>query len=70
MRMIHFTDGVDIRCRVPQKPTIARFTVVPGDVRFVVIGTPYGFWFKTDGTIRTWHSYSGARKAMRRYCAV
>lgn len=70
MKMIHFTNGIDIRCRVPQKPTVARFTVAPGDIRFVVIGIPYGFWFKTDGTIRTWRSYSGARKAMHRYYAV
>lgn len=65
--MIHFENGIDNRARGPIVPTVARFTVKPGDVRFVVIGTAYGYIHTTGGDVRTWRSYSGARRFARQY---
>ncbi len=65
--MIHFTDGIDARAREPLTPTVAKFTVKPGDVRFIVIGTQYGYIHTTSGDVRTWKSYSGARRFARSY---
>jgi hypothetical protein len=38
-----------------------------GKPKFVVVGTLYGHIHTTGGDIRTWKSYSGARKALLRY---
>lgn len=65
--MIHFQSGMDGRAREPKRPTVARFTVAPGDVRYCVIGTEYGHVHTTGGDVRTWRSYSGARKFARAY---
>lgn len=68
--MIEFTNGIDARTREPAAPVVARFHVAPGDVRFIVIGTAYGHLHTTGGDVRTWRSYSGARRALRRYVAT
>lgn len=68
--MIVFESGIDIRARSVSTPTVARFAVRPGEWRFIVIGTQYGFLHTSSGDIRTWRSYSGARRAARRYIAL
>lgn len=65
--MIEFDSGMDARCRDPQAPTVARFRVAGNDWRFCVIGTLYGFLHTTGGDVRTWRSYSGARRACVAY---
>lgn len=65
--MITFESGIDIRCREASAPTVARFAMGDGTYRYVVIGTQYGYWHTTGGDVRTWKSYSGARRAVRRY---
>jgi hypothetical protein len=65
--MIEFKTGIDIRARSANAPTVARFHVAPGDVRYCVIGTQYGYLHTTGGDVRTWRSYSGARRAITRY---
>ena len=49
-------------------PTVARIITRNG-VRFCVIGTDYGYLHTSGGDIRTWGSYSGARRAARDYLA-
>lgn len=66
-RMITFADGMDSRSRIPKKATVAKFVVKPGDVRYVVIGTSYGHARTSGGDVRTWKSYSGARKYASSY---
>ena len=66
-KLIHFESGLDYRTRQAPAPTVARFTVSPGVVRFVVIGTDYGHIHTTGGEIRTWNSYSGARRFLNSY---
>lgn len=64
--MITFEKGIDIRSREPARPTVAKFRV--GHVyRYCVIGTEYGHIHTTGGDVRTWGSYSGARKFARQY---
>lgn len=80
--MITFESGIDIRCRGAAKPTVAKIrTDNPNDVfrqialrngalpvyRFCVIGTDYGHIHTTGGDVRTWRSYSGARRAANKY---
>lgn len=65
--MIVFESGIDIRARSVSAPTVARFMVQPGEWRFIVIGTQYGYLHTSSGDIRTWRSYSGARRAVKRY---
>lgn len=65
--MITFESGMDLRCRSVEVPTVARFHVGAGVYRFVVIGTQYGHLHTTGGDVRTWGSYSGARRAIRNY---
>ncbi len=60
--MIRFTDAMDIRSRLVNKPTVAMF----GD-RYCVIGTQYGHIHTSSGDVKTWGSYSGARRAARLY---
>lgn len=69
-RLVTFERGMDIRCREPKRPTVARFNLGDGTYRFVVIGTEYGYLHTTAGAVRTWRSYSGARRAARAYRAV
>lgn len=69
-KLITFERGMDIRCREPKRPTVARFIFGNGECRFVVIGTDYGYIHNTSGEVRTWRSYSGARRAARAYRAI
>lgn len=65
--MITFESGIDIRCRQMPAPTVARFAMGDGSYRFVVVGTQYGYLHTTNGGVRTWQTYSGARRAIRNY---
>lgn len=59
--MIAFENGMDGRTReVP--PQVARFHMGDGTYRYVCIGTDYGYIHTTGGDVRTWGSYSGARR--------
>lgn len=64
--MITFENGIDLRCRSVSVPTVARVKVGAGH-RYCVIGTQYGYIHTTGGDLRTWKSYSGARRAARNY---
>lgn len=68
--MMTFENGMDVRCREPNRATVARFVVSPGDIRYCVIGTEYGHLHTTAGDVRTWRSYSGAYKAARLYQSI
>lgn len=65
--MITFETGMDIRARQADKPTVARFNMGNGTYRYCVIGTNYGHIHTSSGDVKTWGSYSGARKAARAY---
>lgn len=65
--MITFETGIDARARSVSEPTVAKFHMGQGQYRFVVIGTQYGYLHTTGGDVRTWGSYSGARRAARNY---
>lgn len=66
--MITFESGIDIRCRQPNKPTVARFNLGCGKgYSYVVIGTQYGYVHTTGGDVRTWRSASGAYRFIKRY---
>lgn len=65
--MITFENGLDIRTHQQSEPTVARFRVSGTDYRYIVIGTAYGHIHTTGGDVRTWHSYSGARRFARSY---
>ncbi len=67
--MTTFETGIDYRARQADKPTVARFNMGSGVYRYCVIGTQYGHIHTTAGDVKTWGSYSGARKAARRYVA-
>ena len=62
-----FKNGMDIRCRDFAKPTVARFWVTETKMRFVVVGTAYGYLRTSFGDVKTWGSYSGARRAAKSY---
>lgn len=64
--MITFENGIDLRCRSVSVPTVARVKVCAGYL-YCVIGTEYGYIHTTAGDLRTWKSYSGARRAARNY---
>lgn len=67
--MITFESGLDIRTRQALKPTVAKLRV-GNDYRYIVIGTEYGHLHTSGGDVRTWGSYSGARRATAAYyCA-
>lgn len=65
--MITFENGIDIRCREATKPTVAKFHMGNSEYRYVVIGTQYGYIHTSGGDVRTWGSYSAARKFIKRY---
>ena len=69
--MITFYGLLDSRIWTVAKPTVARlvgrFSTAGVEERYVVIGTAYGHIHTANGDIRTWRSYSGARKAARNY---
>lgn len=48
-------------------PTVVRFPMSDGTVRFAIVGTQYGYLHTRGGDVRTWLSYSGARRAARAY---
>lgn len=65
--MITFENGLDIRTRQQPAPTVARIRVQGAEYRYCVIGTQYGHIHTTGGDVRTWRSYSGARRFLRNY---
>ncbi len=65
--MLHFTNGLDIRTRQQSAPCVAKFDIRPGSTVFVIIGTQYGHIHTTGGDVRTWRTYSGARRFLRAY---
>ena len=65
--LITFEGPIDARCRELDVATVARMRVSPGIYRYIVIGTEYGCVHTTGGDVRTWRSYSGARKFARTY---
>ena len=67
MKLITFTNGIDARCREPKAPTVARFYVTPTTLRYIVIGTEYGYLHTTAGDVHTWVSYSGAKRSANHY---
>lgn len=66
-KLPEFRNGMDALCRDYTKPTVARFWVTPSELRFAVVGTDYGPLHTIGGNVRTWKSYSGARRAARAY---
>jgi len=67
MKLTTFEDGIDARCRAPTKPTVARLHIKRGVYQYIVIGTAYGYLRTTGGDVRTWRSYSGARRVASAY---
>jgi hypothetical protein len=66
--MITFENGIDGRCRSVSVPTVACVRVnAQIGYWYCVIGTEYGYIHTTGGDLRTWKSYSGARRAARNY---
>jgi len=49
-----------------KKPTVLRADFGRG-TKYIVVGTTYGYIHTSSGDIRTWNSYSGARRAARNY---
>ena len=68
--MITFENGMDIRSRQVDKPTVARFHMGGGVYRYCVIGTGYGHIHTSGGDVKTWGSYSGAYSAARKYVSL
>lgn len=69
--MITFENGIERRiCDTLKTPTVAKFHMGNGKYRFVVIGTNYGYIHTTGGDVRTWGSYSGARRAAKLYVGL
>lgn len=66
-KLVTFENGLDYRTRQQDRPTVARFVMSDGDIRYIIIGTAYGHLHTTGGDIRTWRTYSGAYKAARDY---
>jgi hypothetical protein len=68
----------DISPRSYAKPTVVRFRTPtsqfswagPVRVLYAVCGTEYGYIHTPSGEVRTWGSYSGAYRAMRRYMSI
>jgi hypothetical protein len=66
---------IDINPRAYAKPTVVRFRTPASQfswapaprVLYAVCGTAYGYLHTTAGDVRTWGSYSGARKAAKAY---
>lgn len=68
--MICFEQGLDIRTRQQEKPCVAKFNMGNGEYRYVVIGTQYGHIHTTAGDVRTWKTYSGAKRFLNNYQAI
>jgi hypothetical protein len=64
--MLSFENGLDIRTR-QVTPQVAKFRVSGNDWRFCIVGTAYGHIHTTGGDVRTWRSYSGARRFLVEY---
>ena len=64
--LLSFYNTLDYRARTPTKATVARL-FHDGVLDYVVIGTQYGHLHTTSGNIRTWKSYSGARRVAKEY---
>ncbi len=64
--MITFTSGLDSRTR-QANPCVAKLQIANNRFVFVVIGTAYGHIHTAGGDIRTWKSYSGARRFAKNY---
>lgn len=57
---------VDLTIRTfPTDAITATETVV---TKYICIGTAYGYIHTSCGDVRTWDSYSGARKFLVKYC--
>ena len=70
MTLITFHGSLDSRSREVTEPTVARVICRLGnriEERYIVIGTAYGHIHTASGGVRTWRSYSGARRAARNY---
>ena len=65
-KLISFINCLDNRSRNLKQATVARL-LHDGVIDYVVIGTPYGHIHTRAGDIRTWKSYSGARKFAKTY---
>lgn len=62
-RNMKLTDlkGNDISNRGHNAPKVAKL-----ESKFCIIGTNYGFLHNIHGDVKTWLSYSGARKALKK----
>lgn len=62
---------LDVSPRAYACPTVVRVNVAakgsPESIRYAVAGTDYGWLHTTGGDIRTWGSYSGARRVALEY---
>ena len=70
MSMLEFTSGMDIRSREPKTPTVAKFWINDETLAYCIIGTDYGHIHTSDGSVRTWKSYSSARKFAVKYKSI
>ena len=75
MNILSLPLWIDIQPRSYTKPTVVRFRTPtsqfswagPVRVKYAVCGTEYGYLHTTAGDVRTWNSYSGARRAAKNY---
>lgn len=68
MTMLTFHNYIDYQQRMYCKPTVAKLLCTKtAQVKYVVIGTNYGHIRASNGTPKTFDSYSGARRAARNY---
>lgn len=66
--LLQFSDFIDNRSLDVIHRQVARLIdTKTGAVQYIVIGTMYGTLRRTDGSIATWKTYSGARRALIRY---
>jgi len=65
--MILFENGIDVRCRHFASPTVAKIRVSGDKYKFIVVGTEYGYIHTSGGDVRTWNTYSGARRVAKAY---
>lgn len=65
--MIVFKNGLDYRTHEVTTPTVARYEITSDITKFIVIGAKYGALHKLSGGLKTWKSYSGARRAANKY---
>jgi len=68
--MITFENGIDSRARSVNNPTVAKFHMGRGIYKYCVIGTDYGYLHTAGGDVRTWSSYSGARRHAKNYVSL